>query len=300
MSMMYHKMRPRSALYPPLLLHISSPADPLYVRGDHRVLVNPAIAIVGTRHPTSYGLRVAAHLATGLVRAGFTVVSGMALGIDAAAHHAALVAGGQTIAVLPSSLDDLSIYPPSNIHLAKSIADHGALVSEYAHRSSIHKYHFLRRNRLIAGISAGTVVVEAREKSGALITARHAIEQNRPVFVVPGSIYEECSYGPLHLLREGATPIRSVEDIINDEQVHALLPSFPHQPIAMQASATSLLLSKKEQLVFSCLTNQPKFIDLIRRQTKLSVEDILSTVTVLEQHGLVVTSNGYVSRAPLS
>ncbi len=197
--------------YPDLLREISSPPKQLFVTGE--LSDRPAIAIVGSRRATDYGRAITYQLAIELARAGLTIVSGLALGIDSVAHQAAVEAGGHTVAVMAGGLDE--VYPSSNRSLAKAIqSSGGALVSEYAPGTPPFKQNFVARNRIIAGLSLATVVTEAPATSGALITANFALEQNRLVLAVPGNITSPSSAGPNNLIRSGAQAITSASDIL--------------------------------------------------------------------------------------
>lgn len=202
--------------YPASLATIVDPPHLLYVRGTLIVSDANAVALVGSRHCTAYGKRVAERLATGLARAGFTVISGLARGIDGVAHQAALKAGGRTLAVLAGGLS--RIYPPEHAKLALEVQAAGALISEAAMELEPMAGMFPARNRLISGMSRGVVIVEAAERSGALITATHAADQGRPVFAVPGPIDSPASSGTNALIRKGAILVRGVEDILDGLQ----------------------------------------------------------------------------------
>jgi DNA processing protein len=200
--------------YPPRLRAIPDPPAVLFVKGTLVAEDTRAIAIVGSRRASPYGRHVAAELAAGLAQQGFTVVSGMALGADAAAHEGALRAGGRTLAVLGSGID--VVYPAEHVDLYARIAASAAVISEYPPGLSPTRYTFPARNRIISGLSLGVVVVEAPEDSGALITAQHALEQGREVFAVPGSVNSAQSRGTHKLLRDGAKLVESVADILED------------------------------------------------------------------------------------
>ncbi|NNJ26773.1 DNA-processing protein DprA [Alienimonas chondri] len=199
--------------YPPLLAEIPTAPRVLYVRGTLLPGDAAAIGMVGSRRCSSYGTRTAGSLARSLARAGLTVVSGMALGIDAAAHRGALEAGGRTLAVTATGMD--TVYPPQHRDLAEEIAAQGAIVTEFPMGQAPTRGLFPQRNRVIAGLSLGTILVEAGRKSGALHTVRHALEQNREVFAVPGRIDDGCD-GCLDALRDGATLIRDADDVLAD------------------------------------------------------------------------------------
>ncbi|MBI4034881.1 MAG: DNA-protecting protein DprA [Candidatus Chisholmbacteria bacterium] len=200
--------------YPYLLGQISSPPKVLYVKGELKREDSYALAVVGTRRPTSYGKMVAVELVRGLVRYGLTIVSGLARGIDGVAHRAALGAGGRTIAVLAHGLD--RVYPPEHQALAETIVKQGALVSEYQVGTGISQEQFPARNRIIAGLSLGVLVVEGASRSGTKITARWAAEYGREVFAVPGPVGGAMSQGPAELIQTGAKLVTRVEDILEE------------------------------------------------------------------------------------
>lgn len=197
--------------YPPSVRRIPDPSPVLLVRGDVSALRRPAVAIVGARAATRYGLDIARRLGEGLARQGVVVVSGLARGIDAAAHQGALEAGGSTVAVLACGLD--VVYPPEHVGLAEKIARSGAIVTEFPMGQKPLRFHFPLRNRLISGLSRGVIVVEARQRSGSLITARHALDQGREVLAVPGPVTSPASAGPNALLRDGASPLLELRDV---------------------------------------------------------------------------------------
>jgi DNA processing protein len=275
--------------YPAPLRNLPDPPRLLFQRGEVTAADGLAIAIVGTRHPTQYGLTMAKRLACELVHAGFTVVSGLARGIDAQAHRAAMEAGGRTIAFLGSSVTD--IYPPEHEKLACQVAQCGALISETHPFSAPRAGVFPQRNRLISGQSLGVVVVEAAERSGALITASHAGEQGRDVFAVPGPVTSRASQGPLQLLRDGAILVRSAGDII--EHLGPLA-----KPTISAAGTTvhhpkELQLNEQETRVLQAVgTITPTDIDQIIVQTQLEVPRVLATLSVLEMRGLIRRSGG--------
>lgn len=201
--------------YPELLKEIyDSPAN-IYARGNENILNKSGIAVVGTRKPSPYGEKSVKFLVKELVQKGFVIVSGLALGIDTVAHQTAIENGGLTIAVLGSSIDDESIYPKENIKLADDIIKSGgAVISEYEPPFGAKKHTFPQRNRIVSGLSEATIVIEAPVKSGALITARLALEQNREVFALPGEIFSKNSVGTNNLIKQGAQLITSSKEII--------------------------------------------------------------------------------------
>lgn len=198
--------------YPAALADIPDPPPVLFRRGTLAALTAPAVAVVGTRNPTAYGLDATAHIVVPLAEAGITIVSGMARGIDGHAHRAALDAGGYTVAVLGCGAD--VVYPPEHRSLRDEIASRGLILSEFPPGTAPDPAHFPRRNRIISGLAAAVVVVEAGEKSGALITAAAALDQGRDVFAVPGSIFSRSSDGCRHLIGAGARPVGSALEIL--------------------------------------------------------------------------------------
>ena len=202
------------ALYPPLLRQLPDPPLVLHVRGDASLLARPMLAVVGSRKASPYAINAAVHLARALAELGFVIVSGLAVGVDAAAHRAALDCGGKTAAVLGNGID--VVYPRSNERLRAEIVSAGLLVTEFPPGTPPLKGHFPIRNRIISGLSLGTLIVEAGARSGSLITARMALEQNREVFCVPGSIFSEGSEGPHRLVQLGAKLVHTVDDILDE------------------------------------------------------------------------------------
>jgi DNA processing protein len=247
-----------------------------------------AIGIVGTRHATSYGLRQAERLAGGLSRAGLTIISGLARGIDAAAHRGALSAGGRTIAILASGV--MNIYPPEHDQLAAEIAAQGALVSEAPPLSSPLAGTFPQRNRIISGMSLGIIVVEAAHRSGALITARHAMEQGREVFAVPGHVDSRTSQGCHALIRDGARLIETADDVL--EELGPLVEAIPRDDGRSIHHPAELLLSEIEQHVLSAVNTEATTLDQIIIQTGLPVPQVLATVSVLEMRRLIRRLSG--------
>lgn len=240
-----HIVCERSEAYPDLLRTMPQPPPFLFMAGDWRPEDRRALAVVGTRFPSAYGTRMAREMAMGLAEQGFTIVSGLARGIDTLAHHAALKSGARTLAVLGSGLDWL--YPPENANLARDITRKGALISEFPMGMAPHATHFPRRNRLISALSLGTLVVEAGNDSGALITADYALDQGREVFAIPGAVHEPGSRGTHKLIREGAHLVERAADILavlqgTSQAVPArrFLPSAPAAaPVAALIEAAS-------------------------------------------------------------
>jgi DNA processing protein len=263
--------------YPARLLTISDAPPVLYVRGQLRPEDDWAVAMVGTRQATVYGREAARHLAGDLASAGVTIVSGLAVGIDAEAHRAALDAKGRTIAVLGCGID--IIYPWENRKLAEEIAARGVIVSDYAFGTKPEANNFPPRNRIISGLSRAVVVVEAGERSGALITARFAAEQGRDVLAVPGSIFNRSSQGANMLIREGARPVLSANDVLEELDMGA---------VVEQAEARTLLpADETEALVLQYLSAEPMHVDDVRQASGLPIATVSSTLALMELKGLV-------------
>lgn len=274
--------------YPPLLAEIHDPPSLLFVRGDLRPTDGLAVAIVGTRHPTQYGLRVATRLAESLSRAGLVITSGLARGIDAAAHRGAIAAGGRTLAVLAGGV--LNIYPPEHRELADEVQQHGALVSETPTASVLQGGMFPQRNRVISGLSLGVIVVEAGQRSGALITARHAMEQGREVFAVPGRVDDRTSWGCHQLLRDGAKLVQSADDVL--EELGPLFQPTPAADGRVVHHPAELQLNELEQTVLDAIAVDPTSLDAVVVATGLPVPQVLATVSVLEMRRLVRRTSG--------
>ena len=277
----------RDAEFPALLAEIPNPPAILYIKGELLPRDCRGLAVVGTRKYTSYGKQVVTDLVRDLVRPSLTIISGLALGIDAIAHLAAMHYDGRTIAVLASGLD--SIHPVSNRAIAEKIlSGRGAIVSELPLGMPPLKHHFPYRNRIISGLALGCVVIEAATDSGSLITARHALEQNRQVFAVPGSIYNPASAGPNNLLKMGAKPVTSVSDILEDLN----LVGGEQQVLAEEILGDN----EEEQKVLGFLTREPQHIDLIVKSLGLPASTVAATLTIMEMKGKIrnLGANQYV------
>ncbi len=261
--------------YPPLLATIAVPPRFLYVRGDFET--DKAIAIVGSRQCSSYGRRVAEHLAQDLVRAGYAIVSGLARGIDACAHRGALEAKGKTWAVLAGGL--AKVYPPEHNDLADEIARLGALVCEQPMQMAPMAEMFPARNRIISGLSRAVIVVEANEKSGALITARHAAEQGREVFAVPGQVDSPTSGGTLKLLREGAKLVRQARDVLED--LEGIAPLLEKTPALPETSVAPPGLDDLERAIWEFL-GEPRTVDDICVHTEKPMASLSGVLMKLE------------------
>jgi DNA processing protein len=274
--------------YPRLLREIHDPPGVLFVRGQLKPQDNLAIAIVGTRHATQYGLQQAQRLAASLARAGLTIISGLARGIDAAAHRGALEADGRTLAILGSGV--LNIYPPEHQRLADEVVARGALVSESVPRAEPLAGTFPQRNRIISGMSLGVIVVEAGFQSGALITARLAMEQGREVFAVPGRVDSRTAHGCHRLIRDGAKLVESADDVL--EELGPLVEATPRADGQRTHHPAELLLNELEQQVLAAFSHEPKSIDEVLAETGLPVPQVLSTLSVLEMRHLIRRLSG--------
>jgi DNA processing protein len=259
--------------YPDTLRHIHDPPPVLFTLGQVEWR-RPAIGIVGTRRASPYGQQVARELAFSLSRAGVCVVSGMALGIDAAAHAGALAAGGDTVAVLGCGVDQ--IYPRSHAALYRRIVETGAVVSEQPMGATPDRGSFPRRNRIISGLSRGVIVVEAAQRSGALITARCANEQGREVFAVPGDIRRGGSSGCHALIKDGAKLVENVEDILEE------LTPWLHERLAPSAASPSGIAGQ----VYQLLGREPLHVDELARSSSMAAAQMLGTLLQLELEGL--------------
>ena len=263
--------------YPPQLKSITAPPPLLYVKGAFTAADLWAIAVVGTRKATAYGRDVTRLLVGDLSRSGVTIVSGLARGIDAAAHQAALEAGGRTLAVLGHGID--FVYPPEHRQLAEQIIEHGALVTDYPVGTPPEGGNFPPRNRIISGLSLGVLVVEGDVSSGAHITADFAAEQGRDVFAVPGNILQRASRLPNTLIQQGATPVLSAEDIL--EQLNLTM-------VAQQAEAREVIpQDAMEAKLLELLSAEPVHIDDIQRTTELPISKVSSTLALMELKGMV-------------
>ena len=269
--------------YPRSLIEICDPPPVLYCRGKWEPRDDLAIAIVGSRHCTLYGRQQAERLAASLARAGFTIVSGLARGIDAAAHEGALAAGGRTIAVMGTGL--CNIYPPEHRDLAARVAKQGVLISEVPLDQAPLPGLFPQRNRIISGMSSGVIVIEASRRSGALHTVRHANEQGRDVFAVPGRIDSLASEGCHDIIRDGATLIRNADDVLA-----ALGPLVA--PVRTSESETihnprELTLTPQERQILNLVTVDPVPIDEVLRLAGIESSRVLTTLTILEMKRLI-------------
>ncbi len=274
--------------YPRLLRAIHDPPPVLYIKGELLEEDSAAVAIVGTRRATPYGLRAAHELAKGLSRAGITVVSGLAEGIDRAAHEGALESGGRTIAVLGHGLSTL--YPAHHRKLAERIAAQGALVSEFPMGKGPERENFPRRNRVISGLSLGVVVTEAPPASGALITAQAALEQGREVFAVPGPITSGRSTGTHRLIQDGAKLVEGVKDILEElaPQLQGQVERFRQKQEAKGSDPPSLGLSRQEESVYEAVpVGTPIAVEHLAASTSMQASNLLTVLTGLELKGFI-------------
>jgi DNA processing protein len=277
--------------YPALLAMIEDAPLVLFVEGDVEALSRPQLAIVGSRNPTAIGRDTATQFARHLATAGLAITSGLALGIDAAAHRGALAGRGSTIAVLGCGLD--RIYPRENTELAREVAANGALVSDLPTGNAPLKHNFPRRNRLISGLAVGTLVVEAALQSGSLITARLAGDQGREVFAIPGSIHSPLSRGCHRLIRQGAKLVESADDIFME--LGALLAGLrpgahPEATDAQEVSGPAL--DKDYEILLDALGFEPAGVDTLVARTGLKAEAIASMLLILELEGRVAQQPG--------
>jgi len=271
--------------YPLLLKQVHNPPPLLYLKGNKDILNSRMLlAVVGTRTFTAYGKSSCQQLTAELISADCTIVSGLALGIDAIAHETSLANNGRTIAVLGTGIDDRSIYPRANFQLAQRIIQsNGCVISQFPPGTQSLKHNFPMRNRIISGLSKGTLVIEAAEKSGSLITAYAALEQNRDIFAIPGSIFSPASAGTNLLIQKGAKLVMDADDILNEfpeSQIKS------HQPELTTYNPQITRLNKTEKAIVEALS-QPLDLDMLLINTQLLPSQLLSTITVLELKGLI-------------
>ncbi|MDA3840445.1 MAG: DNA-processing protein DprA [Patescibacteria group bacterium] len=270
--------------YPEILKEIFNPPQILYFKGELFADEN-GLAVVGSRNYTAYGQQIVEDIVRKVAKTGIPIISGLALGVDAHAHRVALEEGTRTIAVLGTGVDLASIYPSHNRHLAGKIVEAGgALISEFPIGTAPLPYHFPQRNRIISGLTKATLVVEAREKSGALITARDALEQNREIMAVPGSIYSALSAGPNKLIKDGAKAVLCVQDIFDSLDLDNVVNYIKKEEIKPE--------TKEEEEVLKFLKNEPIHIDALVRLTKLDIKIINTTLSMMEIKGMIRNLGG--------
>ena len=275
--------------FPDLLRQIGDAPEHLYVRGDIDALHLPALAIVGSRNPTQQGRRTAYEFAKHLGSAGFCIVSGLAQGIDTAAHEGALDGGAKTVAFLGHGIDQ--VYPASNRQLAERIVRQGALCSEFPLGSSPRREHFPQRNRLISGLSVGTLVVEAAIRSGSLITARLASEQGREIFAIPGSIHNPLARGCHRLIRQGAKLVESADDIVSElGPIVAHMLQVPEEVPADEAVAVSG--DSDYEMLIDAMGFDPATADELATRSGLTIGQVSSMPLILELEGKIEAQAG--------
>lgn len=262
--------------YPSLLREIAYPPLVLYVQGDTALLSQPQIAIVGTRQPTVSGRETAWRFGYDLAQAGLGIVSGLALGIDSAAHEGCLAAHGKTLAILGTGID--KIYPYRHRSLAAQIGEKGALISEFPLKTPPLAGHFPRRNRIISGLSSATLIVEATIRSGSLITAQFALEQNRDVFAIPGSIHNIQATGCHFLLQQGAKLVVSYRDVLEELQL---------LPLQEKTALSQRVPVQHEQTLVDFIGFEPTSVDCIVARSGLKIENVMGQLTELEMQRLI-------------
>ena len=274
-------------LYPAQLKEIDNPPALLFTRGNTKLLSQPQLSIVGSRNPSPLGLQTAIEFAQSLAQQGFTITSGLALGIDAASHQGALNVNGHTIAVTGTGLD--RVYPARNKELATKIANTGLLISEFPPGTTAKANHFPRRNRIISGLCLGLLVVEAAKQSGSLITARMALEANREVFAIPGSIHNPLARGCNALIKEGAKLVENIQDILEE------LNQYNQQPETIPQENPKSTLDLEQQNLLNLIMFSPTSVDWLVQQSEFSVEVISSMLLMLELQGCITaTPGGYI------
>ena len=267
--------------YPVYLAQLYDAPLLIFVRGKVEHLNRPCLAVVGTRGPSLYGREMVRKLSEGLAAAGFTIVSGLARGIDSLAHVAALDAGGTTVAVLGCGAD--RIYPAENQKLAERIVEQGCLVSEYLMGTPPEGKNFPRRNRIISGLSRGVLVVEAGRSSGALITAAYALDQDREVFAVPGDAARNLSHGTNMLIQQGAKLVQTVADVVSELGQTKVV-----QPEGLgEQQQVEPVLSREERRIFECLSREPKHVDELAESLEMDVSSLLAILLRLQMKQLV-------------
>lgn len=275
----------RDNTYPKLLLEIPKPPPLLYYKGSMPVTEELCLAAVGTRKITNYGRTVIPTLLTPLAQKGLVLVSGLAYGVDVAVHQVALAQHKRTIAVLAGGLDKHSLYPPHHAYIAEEILNSGgALLSEYPMGTPNLKHHFVARNRIISGLCPATLIIECDLESGSLITAKHALDQNRTVYAVPGPIYSPQSFGPNNLIKMGAKLITEADDILDDLNLQAL---------PLQISSQDLFSGSPQELqILNSLSREPVDIDNLIKLTGLATAEVTATLTFLEMKGKIKNLGG--------
>lgn len=281
----HHILTLQDQAYPERLRHISNPPPVLYVCGQPALLSQDQLAVVGSRNPSAGGKNNAQQFSAALSRQGLVITSGLALGVDAAAHEGALRADGQTIAVMGTGLD--RVYPARHRELAMRVREQGALVSEFAIGTGPRAEHFPRRNRIISGMSLGVLVVEAAPQSGSLITARTALEQDREVFAIPGSIHNPLARGCHALIRQGAKLVESVDDVLEE-----LPPRVQPSLCAALVLDAPPVIDEMEQYLLTQMGYDPVSVDVLVDTSRLTADEVSSMLLLMELQGLVSSMPG--------
>jgi len=284
----HHLIKITDSQYPPLLKEITNPPPLLFINGNPESLLKPQLAIVGSRNPSITGLETAHEFSNSLSKLGFTITSGLALGIDGASHEGALSAQKETIAIMGTGLD--RIYPARHHSLALKIANTGALVSEFPIGTPAKAHHFPQRNRIISGLCSGLLVIEATHRSGSLITAKMALDQNREVFAIPGSIRNPLAQGCNALIQEGAKLTTHCQDILEEFNIQ---PNFAEN---RPSQSTPPPLTMTQKTILESVQFSPTLIDAIVKHTRHPTDLILSTLLQLEILGLISAQNGFYTR----
>ena len=284
-----HIVTVQDAAYPPLLKEITDSPSILFVQGDVDLLSGWQLAVVGSRNPSPPGRDNAFEFARFLASGGLTITSGLAMGVDAAAHQGAMAGQGKTIAVVGTGLD--RVYPAKHRDLAHDIVEQGTIVSEFALGTSPRAENFPRRNRLISGLSLGTLVIEAAIQSGSLITARMAMEQGRDVFAIPGSIHNPLAKGCHRLIREGAKLVETADDIIEELGAMAAFSGISNTDVVVPHS-DSQAIDPDYQVLLACLGYDPIEIDSLITESGLTAETVSSMLLLLELDGQVASLSG--------
>ncbi len=281
--------------YPAQLKQLPDAPPILYVRGDPDYLMQPMLAMVGTRNPTAAGRNTAREFASYLSSAGITIISGLASGIDGASHEGALHGLAGTVAVVAHGLD--IVYPAQHQKLAQRITEHGAVISEMPVGTQPARGLFPRRNRLISALALGTLVVEAAHKSGSLITARYANEQNKEVFAIPGSIHNPMARGCHQLIRQGAKLVETADDILEElcipQKQSTLYPEKPEKNIQENHKDLHQTLDPDHQKLLKCLAYEPTSIDELVRSSNFTAAEVASMLLILELEGIIVCQDGH-------
>lgn len=281
----HHLLRLGEPAYPALLATLADAPPLLFVRGDPEALTQAALAVVGSRNPTTDGRRLASRFAADLTRCGLVVVSGLAVGIDAAAHRGALEAGGLSVAVCGTGLD--TVYPRTHAALAEQLIAEGALVSEWPPGTPALPAHFPRRNRIISALSLGTLVVEAAPRSGSLITARLAAEQGREVFAIPGSLHNPMARGCHALIRQGAKLVESVADILEELPAGLAAARAQQSPSADDIHSRPTKIPEESRTLLNAMGYTPVTVDELVERVGLTAQMLSSMLLAMELQGLV-------------